>query len=113
MVANGLNLNNVDVVGFSMGGQIAGLVGKTLNRKSGMKLPAIFSLGASIIPGLERLDVKDATFIMSVFTEYRFRDPNVKSHVNFFFNKELRMLQCLHVNFDYCKLNLIFKNHKI
>lgn len=106
LLSNGVKLQQLELVGFAMGAQIAGWAARKITH---VKIPTIIALGASIIPDVPILTINDANFVMTVRTEYRFSDPNVKGHLNFFVNKDLTLSQCYFLKFGFCEFHAFFK----
>jgi Lipase len=104
-----LNLANLEIVGFSLGSQLAGWIGKRVQTLSNgkYKLPKIVAIEPVLVKKfeLESLKAKDADFVMTFRTETRFNDPETKGHANFYFNADLILPGCYLKNWDVCKEN--------
>lgn len=113
MIGNGLTLDKINLVGFSVGAQISGFIGKKMQKLSGgkAKIPRIVALEPTLITDLPTLiSPNDADFVMTVKTEYRFSDEKAKGHANFIFNKDLLFMPCYFSDFGYCKIFSVLPN---
>jgi hypothetical protein len=100
-----LNLERFVVVGFSIGAQVAGYVGRKIKSKSlsNKILPRIVGLEPGIASP-ENLSSSDAAFVMTVHTGNVFGEMNVIGHVGFFPNggqtQPMCKKQILFVDYD-------------
>ena len=96
----GLNHLTFDVVGFSIGAQFAGYVGRKIRKRSEKILQRIVGLEPGIASP-ENLSSSDATFVMTIHTGNVFGETNVIGHVGFYPNGNSQPM---------CKRKLIFMN---
>lgn len=99
----GLNHLTFEVVGFSIGAQFGGYVGRKIRKRSKIILPRIVGLEPGIASP-ENLSSSDATFVMTIHTGEVFGERNVIGHVGFYPNGGKNQPMCkkklLFIDFD-------------
>lgn len=87
-----------EMVGFSIGAQYAGYVGRKVNSRSSgnYTLPRIVGLEPSneLFVASQKLGPSDATFVMTIHTGAALSDPKVLGHVAFFPNGGITQPMC-------------------
>jgi hypothetical protein len=96
MINAGYNLQNLDVVGFSLGAQLAGNTGRQLKSKTaGSKsFPRIVGLEPAKYTAVN-LGTNDADFVMTTHTGNFYGETNVVGHVGFYYNGGVYQPGCL------------------
>lgn len=91
----GLASSKLELVGFSLGGEITGAVARFVNLKSSgrYKVPRIVALEPSILTKLT-LQSGDASFVMTIHTERVFSNRTIVGDVAFWVNGGRRQPMC-------------------
>jgi hypothetical protein len=81
----GVDITKFEVVGYSIGATFAGMMGRKIKEETDdMKiLPRIVALEPMKV-GLDRVEMTDAEFVMTVYTEDYMADNGVDEHVAFY-----------------------------
>jgi Lipase len=91
----GLNSSNFQIVGFSLGSQFAGHVGRKINSKSSGKYTLQRLVGLEpAIGAVNKLGASDAAFVMTVHTGTVFSDDEIIGHVAFYPNGGINQPMC-------------------
>jgi hypothetical protein len=96
MIVAGYNLQNLDVVGFSLGAQLAGNSGRQLKRKTRRtrSFTRIVGLDPAKLSAVN-LGPNDADFVMTTHTGNFYGETNVVGHVGFYYNGGVYQPGCL------------------
>lgn len=93
----GLDATKFEFVGFSLGSQLSGYVGRKVTRLTGnFKVPRIIALEPAVLTPIN-LKANDATFVVTIHTEIVFSNPFVVGHVAFWPNGGIKQPVCVHL----------------
>lgn len=95
LLDSGLDSSRLELIGFSLGGQLTGSVARFVNLKSSgrYKVPRIVALEPSILTTLP-LQSGDASFVMTMHTERVFSNRSINGDVAFWVNGGISQPMC-------------------
>jgi predicted alpha/beta-fold hydrolase len=102
----GLDAKKFELVGFSLGGQLSGYIGRKVKSLSGnFVVPRIIALEPAILSPIN-LNKNDATFVVTIHTENQFSNPLIVGHVAFWPNGGVRQPVCVTVFWPFWRNHL-------
>lgn len=89
----GLNLSKLELVGFSIGAQIAGFAARIVKSSSRYIVPRVVGLEPAKFAPIN-LSSADADFVVTIHTGNVFGESSVVGHANFWVNSGVEQPMC-------------------